>query len=486
MASLTELRAELKALDAEIMALHHDRNAPGGLREFTSKEQTQYDALLAEREELREKVSKHDDIARGAKDSRRRVDAVRTNDNPKRVNVNYRSAGKAWQVRDNADGDELRGRAVDALEGIGASDEAIERALGAMYDQADAPAENNELARRIAVCSSPDYARAFAKLARDPISGHNTWTGAERAAWDAALEARASMASGAGATGLFAVPTHLDPTVIITNDGSSNVIRSISREVSLSVGNTWNGISSDGVSASYDTEASEVSDDSPTLAQPAIDAHMARAMVVGSMEVFDDIPNLQSEVLRLFHDAKDRLEETKFTVGSGSGEPTGVFTTIAATTASRVVSTTAATIGVVDLKAVYRAVPARHRRVARWLSNPLYTLAVKDLGTAVNASFSGDLRDPAASRWYDLPVVESDDAPETQTTTALDSEILLGDFSQFVIVDRIGASAEFIPHMFSTANNLPSGQRGVFFRFRSGSGVVNTGAFRLLVDKTSA
>jgi HK97 family phage major capsid protein len=355
-----------------------------------------------------------------------------------------------------------------------------------MLEQARHPQEQNELARRIAVCSNPDYARAFAKLAVDPTSGHNSWTGAERAAWDAMLEARAAMAVGSGATGGYMVPTHLDPTIILTNAGTSNVIRSISRQVTLASQTTWHGVSSDGVTASYDAEAAEVSDDSPTLVSPSIDTFQGQAFIRASVQAFDDIANLQSEALRLFADAKDRLEETKFTVGAGSTEPTGVFTTIAATTASRVTSTTAATIGVVDLKAVYRAVPARHRRVARWLANPLYTLAVKDLGTAVNASFSGDLRDPSASRWYDLPVVESDDAPTTQTTTALDSEILLGDFSQFVIVDRLGATAEFIPHLFHTSNNRPSGERGMYFRFRNGSGVVNTGAFRLLVDKTSA
>ena len=101
-------------------------------------------------------------------------------------------------------------------------------------------------------------------------------------------------------------------------------------------------------------------------------------------------------------------------------------------------------------------------------------------------SYSGDLREPSASRWYDLPVLESDDAPTTQTTAALDPEVLLGDLSQFVIADRLGASAEFIPHLFATGNNPPSGQRGVYFRFRTGSDVVNTNAYRLLTDKTSA
>ena len=62
-------------------------------------------------------------------------------------------------------------------------------------------------------------------------------------------------------------------------------------------------------------------------------------------------------------------------------------------------------------------VPARYRRRAKWLANPLYTLGVKDLGTAVSAFYSGDLRDPAASRWYDLPFYESDDAPATQRWT---------------------------------------------------------------------
>lgn len=483
MPHVDELRAELAALDAEIKALHQTED--GELREFTPSMQTRFDELREERKELHEKLTKHDAIAQAAQDPARV--AGPNNNKPKwGANTKFRSAGRAWQVRDGADGDELRGRAVDALERVGASDASIERALDTMLEQARHPQEQNELARRIAVCSSPDYARAFAKLAVDPISGHNTWTSAERAAWDKMLEARAAMAVGADATGGFMVPTHLDPTIILTNSGTSNVIRAISRQVTLASQTRWHGVSSAGVTASYDAEATEVSDDSPTLAGPQIDTFQGQAFIRASVQAFDDIANLQSEALRLFADAKDRLEETKFTVGAGSTEPTGVFTTIAATTASRIVSTTAATIGRADLEAVYKAVPARHRRVARWLANPLYTLAVKALGTEVSASYSGDLREPAASRWYDLPVVESDDAPSTQTTTALDSEVLLGDFSQFVIVDRLGASAEFVPHLFSTGNGRPTGERGMYFRFRNGSGVVNTNAFRLLVDKTSA
>ena len=488
----TERAEEIRAMSApelklEALKLTDECDKLARYAKRTETQENRYSEALDEREFIDLQVRKND-LAESVRSGKAFVVGPNTGKDDSRwsANVNLRSAGKAWQVRDNADGDEVRGRAVDALEGIGATDEIIQRALDTMLEQSRFAQENNELARRIAVCSSPEYARAFAKLAVDPVSGHNSWTSAERAAWDKMLEARAAMAVGADATGGFMVPTHLDPTIILTNSGTSNVIRSISRQVTLASQTRWHGVSSAGVTASYDAEATEVSDDSPTVAGPTIDTFQGQAFIRASVQAFDDIANLQSEALRLFADAKDRLEETKFTVGVGSTEPTGVFTTIAATTASRVVSTTAATIGVVDLDAVYKAVPARHRRVAHWLANPTYTLAVKALGTAVSASYSGDLRDPAAGRIHGLNMVESDDAPATQTTTALDSEILLGDFSQFVIVDRLGASAEFIPHLFATANGRPTGERGMYFRFRNGSGVVNTNAFRLLCDKTSA
>jgi HK97 family phage major capsid protein len=160
---------------------------------------------------------------------------------------------------------------------------------------------------------------------------------------------------------------------------------------------------------------------------------------------------------------------------------------VAAVTASRVVSTTAATIGLVDIHAAYRGVPVRYRNRATWVANPLYTLAVKALGTAISASYSGDLREPVAGRILGKPLVESDDAPTTQTTTALDSEVLVGDMSQYVIVDRPGDMAvEMIPHLFNTANNLPDGRRGWYATWRNGGDVTNADAFRLIVDKTSA
>jgi len=41
----------------------------------------------------------------------------------------------------------------------------------------------------------------------------------------------------------------------------------------------WKGVSSSGVTWSFGAEATEVSDDSPVLAQPSVTVHMARGFI---------------------------------------------------------------------------------------------------------------------------------------------------------------------------------------------------------------
>ncbi|PWG74840.1 phage major capsid protein, partial [Enterococcus hirae] len=78
--------------------------------------------------------------------------------------------------------------------------------------------------------------------------------------------------------GGYLVPFQLDPTVIITSDGSTNPVRQIARKV-VATGDTWNGVSSAAVSWSWDAEAAEVSDDATTFAQPSIPIYKAAGFV---------------------------------------------------------------------------------------------------------------------------------------------------------------------------------------------------------------
>ena len=335
---------------------------------------------------------------------------------------------------------------------------------------------DTDWARQILVRATPAYESAWAKM----ICGRH---------WDLTSEERTAMSTTTSANGDYLVPTHLDPTIILTNSGSSNVMRQYATIKTLTRpgDSSWQGITSAGVDASFDGQIVEVSDDTPTFAQPTIPVWKAQALVQASIEAVEDIPGLATELLMLFADAKDRVEGTAHMTGAGTAGPTGLFTALDANTNVEIVSDTAAAIFKADLNELYYSVPVRWRRNAKWVMNPVWALAIHDLGTAVSATYSGDLAQGPSGTILNKEVVETDDAPATTTTTVRDNRLVLGDLSQYYIVDKPGSfSVDFIPHLFNTTTNLPDGRRGWYAYWRTGGDSVVDTAFRLLQDKTSA
>lgn len=432
-------------------------------RSLDPDEQARFDEGLALREQYAADLSRHETLAQRSQiptHVERTAPAV----------VTTRTAQEVFEDR-SASPAQIADATTRALEEITGDSESLAHARRVLR----AHSADSEWARSLLIRSTPAYSTAFGKIIM-----HREF--------DLTPEERTVLGVTTNANGKYLLPTHLDPTVMLTNSGSSNAIRGISRVVTLTDGQpAWNGVTSAGVTASWDGEVVEVSDDTPTFAQPSIPTVRAQALAQVSISAAEDVAGLSSDLMMMFADARDRLEGAAHATGVGTTTPKGIFTALNADTNVQVTSTTAATIGLVDLHALYRAVPVRWRNRSTWLANPLYTLAVKALGTAVSASYSGDLREPTAGRLLGHDVVESDDAPTTQTTTALDNEIIFGDFSNFVIVDRPGGmTVEYIPHLFNTSNNLPDGRRAWYATWRNGSDVTTTSAFRLLVDKTSA
>lgn len=350
--------------------------------------------------------------------------------------------------------------------------------------------ENMDHVRKLVVRHRNDRDWSRALIERSSDTYEDAWSKIMRGRPELLTsEERTALSTKTDANGNYLVPTHLDPTIIISNSGTSNAVRGISRVVTLTrPGDTsWQGITSAGITASFDATLTEVSDDSPTFSQPSIPVHKAQAFIQGSIEVFEDVAGLAGELLAMFADGRDTLEGAAHCTGTGTNQPKGVFTAVAADSGSLIVSGTAATIAKADLDSVYRGVPVRFRGRGAWLTNPIWSQAVQNLGTAVSANFTTNLADGPGERWYAKRVVESDDAPSAATTTVKDPEILFGDFSQYVIVDKPGSFAvEYIPHLFNTSNNLPDGRRGYYAYWRTGADCTLTSAFRLLQDKTSA
>lgn len=81
-------------------------------------------------------------------------------------------------------------------------------------------------------------------------------------------------------------------------------------------------------------------------------------------------------------------------------------------------------------------------------------------------------------------VLLSDAAPSFSGTTGTVNLAVLGDFSKFVIAQRVGMNIELIPNVVN-GSGIPTGQRAWLAWARVGSDVVDdVSAFRLLKNAT--
>jgi HK97 family phage major capsid protein len=325
--------------------------------------------------------------------------------------------------------------------------------------------------------ASAEYKSAFGKVLQDPVSAPLRFTLAEADAFRVAVAARSELTRSLqeASTGAYGVPIELDPSIMLTSAGALNPIRSVAKVRSIT-SNIWKGVTSTGITASYDQESTEVSDDTPTLLQPTGYAEAARAFVPYSIETGQDWPTLQDELLRMLSDAKDVLESTMFLSGLGhaSYQPQGLFVG-----ATLITSTAAATtLAAGDIYTMLEAVPARFRPRATVLASPtMFDKAYRatPAGSVTEPQLMPDRGGPllglAKYEWSDMP-----------TTLASGGTIFAaGDFSSaFSIFDRVGLAVEVVPHLLGSSGRRPTGERGLFAYWRSGAIVTNMNAIRSL------
>lgn len=368
---------------------------------------------------------------------------------------------------------ELRSRALCAIERMGGANDQVRASSTGIIENFDD--SDSRIARLCLATSSPEYLRAWSKVAR----GHSHMISPDE---QRALERAMSLTDSAGG---YLVPFQLDPTVIITANGSRNQIRQVARQV-VATGDVWNGVSSGAVAWSWDAEATQVSDDTTTFAQPTIPVYKAAGFVPISIEALQDEANVTQEVARLLAFGRDVLESAAFVTGTGVGQPTGIVTALTGT--SSVVSpTTAETFAAADIYKLDGALPSRYRSNASWLANRGIYNTVRQFDTNGGAQMWERIGADVPPMLLGRPALESEDmdAVFDASATADNYVAVYGDFSNYVIADRVGMTVEFIQHL-TGANGRPTGQRGWYSYYRVGADSVNDAAFRMLNVATTA
>ena len=391
----------------------------------------------------------------------------------------YDTSQIRWSPDDPMKGrQEYRDRAMRAIELAhfpterGVTREKAQDHIARLLDEFDTP--DGELARRILKTGSPQYRGAFRKyMTGVPMSNEE------------------QRAFSLGSTGIPITFT-LDPTLIPISASVVNPLRAISNVEQIVGANEWRGTTAAAITAHRLTEgAVQATDDTPTLAQPAIVCSKVAAFVPFSYESGQDWGGMDNGLARLFADAKDDEEATAFNTGNGTPpNPFGVFVGATGTTGL----SSGLTVTAANLYSIEAALAPRFRPRAQWVANRAVYNIVRALDTAGGAQLwlrVGELmgNNPRSDggdgntglRLLGYPVNELSTCPATIVNGVKD--ILLGDFSMYKIIDRVGMDVELIANLTqqqtaATGFGFPTGQRGLFAWWRNGAKVLDAAAFR--------
>ena len=465
---LNDINARIGELDAELEGI-------AALADPTDDDVARTEAILAERDELRTKAVQAAERTQRIAEAHAKAKAEgRTTSG---AGFNFAKPVDPYETDVRMLGrDEVRDmarRILDRPEARHLPAESKEKADGLLSKL------DHRLAKFTISTSRPEYRSAFTKY----IAGmQHLLSNEERRAVEAVeWEARTDLAL-ADANGGYAVPVLLDPSVIYTGNGSANPFRQISRVVT-GMDDTWRGVSSAGITAAWVGEATALTEAGPTFAQPTVPAYKGHVYVEYSYEIGDDWSNMASEILALSAIAKDDLEATAFAVGSGSSQPTGIVTALVAGsgTVSNVAPTTDGALGAVDVRNLFGTLPPRYRPNASWTMSIDVQNEVQGFDTTGGLSLqTAALRDaPFSYTLLGKPVYEASAMDAFTGTTGVANLMVVGDFRNFVIFDRIGTRVETIQNVVNT-NGVPTGQRGLIMWFRTGSDSVHDNAVRQL------
>lgn len=468
---IEELRASVQALQTEIQELDE-------LETLDETQEARFGEALSEIEDRQGELAAAE--ARAAKVAEIREieistpEAVVRGDAPQGPTLIVRNDRDPFELREMSPdldvygrGSELRNRAHDVIESH-LPEYVSDDVRSEMARKVDLE-ERGGIAEHVIAHSKPGYTEAFTEYMR---------TGEMNPEW------RATLTTGASSGGVL-LPTHLDPSIILTNTGTTNPIRQIARVESTSF-HAFNVVTSAGITAEWLSETVEAGDKTPTVSGVTITPAKAAAYVEISREEVQDSDVVQ-QLPPLFQDAKDRLESDAFINGTGStAQPYGVVNVLSGVTASRVAAQTNASFGAVDIFALVNSLPARYQNDCSWVGHWFTANLIRQFGGANQPNFWVELGPGIPSQLLGRPFYKSSQVLNAASTTGLstatasnDNILVLGDFSQYAIVDRIGMEVLFEP-LVKGSTRRPTGSVGYVAFWRTGANVVNNDGFRLL------
>ena len=249
--------------------------------------------------------------------------------------------------------------------------------------------------------------------------------------------------------GGYLVPEEFEHQIISGLD-EINVIRSLAkvitthndRKIPISVGHSV---------ATWTAENAAFTESNPTFGQKQIDAFKLTDLLRISVELLQDAEfDLESYIAAEIARAFGIAEEQAFCVGTGTGQPTGIFTANGGTVGVTAAATNAITVDEV-INLVY-ALKAPYRKNAKFLMNDATVSLLrklKDLNGAYLWQPSVQAGQPDKLLGYDLYT-----SPYAPTVAAGSLAIAFGDFTNYWIGDRAGRTVQRLNELYATNGQI--------------------------------
>jgi len=244
--------------------------------------------------------------------------------------------------------------------------------------------------------------------------------------------------------GGYLVPMEFERQIIM-GLREANVIRSIAKTITTSAERKI-PIATTHSTAQWTAENAAYTESNPTFAQKTIDAFKLTDLVKVSTELLQDsMFDLESYIAAEFARAFGVAEEEAFCVGTGTGQPTGIFTASGGTVGVTAGSATAITVdNIIDL--IY-ALKSPYRRNAVFLMKDVTVSTLRKLKDSNGAYlWQPSVQAGQPDRLLGYPIYTSPYAPAAAASAL---PIAFGDFSNYWIADRLGRTVQRLNELYA-------------------------------------
>jgi len=257
------------------------------------------------------------------------------------------------------------------------------------------------------------------------------------------------LSEGTDADGGYLVPEDFERDIVTALE-EENVIRSLAkvittqheRKIPVATGHS---------TAQWTAENAAYTESNPTFGQKQIDAFKLTDLCRVSVELLQDAAfDIEDYLMKEFARAFGIAEEEAFCVGTGSNQPTGIFTANGGTVGVTAAANNA--IAADELISLVYALKSPYRRNAKFLMNDATISAIRKLKDGNGVYLwqpSLQAGEPDKLLGYDLYT-----SPYVPTMASSAYTVAFGDFKNYWIGDRAGRTVQRLNELYATNGQI--------------------------------